>query len=141
MRRLLNQAANAAVKSKGTIFEILYRRYVPRLGHHQTIGVIAHLLPDRDRVYGQPLRHRLKGLEIEEVLTAPQSPWQNPFVERLIGSIRLVWVGLARVWTRLEAGSGHRVARWLPAQRPSQAIIDDQPSSTHLCDPPRCASG
>ena len=44
MRRLLNQAANAAVKSKGTIFEILYRRYVPRLGHHQTIGVIAHRL-------------------------------------------------------------------------------------------------
>jgi transposase len=44
MRRLLNQAANAAVKSKGTIFEILYRRYVPRLGHPQTIGVIAHRL-------------------------------------------------------------------------------------------------
>ena len=44
MRRLLNQAANAAVKSKGTLFEILYRRYVPRLGHRQTIGVIAHRL-------------------------------------------------------------------------------------------------
>jgi transposase len=41
-RRLLNQAANAAVKSKGTIFEILSRRSVSRLGHHQTIGVIAH---------------------------------------------------------------------------------------------------
>jgi transposase len=37
MRRLLNQAANAAVKYKGGIFEILYRRYVPRLGHKQTI--------------------------------------------------------------------------------------------------------
>jgi transposase len=44
MRRLLNQAANAAVKHKGSIFEILYRRYVPRLGHNQTIGVIAHRL-------------------------------------------------------------------------------------------------
>ena len=44
MRRLLNQAANAAVKYKGSIFEILYRRYVPRLGHKQTIGVIAHRL-------------------------------------------------------------------------------------------------
>ena len=44
MRRLLNQAANAAVKSKGTLYEILYRRYVPRLGHRQTIGVIAHRL-------------------------------------------------------------------------------------------------
>ena len=44
MRRILNQAANAAVKHKGSIFEVLYRRYVPRLGHNQTIGVIAHRL-------------------------------------------------------------------------------------------------
>ena len=42
MRRLLNQAANAAAKTKGSIFEILYRRYVPRMGHNQTIGTIAH---------------------------------------------------------------------------------------------------
>jgi transposase len=44
MRRILNQAANAAVKLKGSIFEVLYRRYVPRMGHNQTIGVIAHRL-------------------------------------------------------------------------------------------------
>jgi hypothetical protein len=42
MRRLLSQAANAAVKAKGTIFEIVYRRSVPRLGHNQAIGAIAH---------------------------------------------------------------------------------------------------
>jgi hypothetical protein len=48
----------------------------------------SYLLRDRDRVYGQQFRHRVKGMRIEEVLTAPQSPWQNPFVERLIGSIR-----------------------------------------------------
>jgi transposase len=44
LRRLLNQAANAAAKYKGSIFQILYRRYVPRLGHNQTIGIIAHRL-------------------------------------------------------------------------------------------------
>ena len=44
MRRLLNQCANAAVKTKGSIFEIVYRRQVPRMGHNQTIGVIAHRL-------------------------------------------------------------------------------------------------
>jgi len=42
MRRVLNQAANAAVKVKGSIFEIVYRRSVPRLGHNQAIGAIAH---------------------------------------------------------------------------------------------------
>jgi len=44
MRRILNQAANAAVKQKGSIFEIVYHRLVPRLGHNKTIGAIAHRL-------------------------------------------------------------------------------------------------
>jgi len=42
MRRVLNQAANAAARTKGSIFEIVYRRSVPRLGHNQVIGAIAH---------------------------------------------------------------------------------------------------
>jgi transposase len=44
MRRVLNQAANAAVKTKGSIFQLVYRRLVPRLGHSQAIGAIAHRL-------------------------------------------------------------------------------------------------
>jgi len=42
MRRILNQCANAAVRTKGSIFEMVYRRTVPRLGHKQTIGAVAH---------------------------------------------------------------------------------------------------
>jgi putative transposase len=48
----------------------------------------AYLLRDRDPVYGDTFRQRVKGMGIGEVLTAPRSPWQNPFAERLIGSIR-----------------------------------------------------
>src|SRR5580700_8001672 len=44
MRRVLNQAANAAVKTKGSIFQSLYRRLVPRLGHSKAIWAIAHRL-------------------------------------------------------------------------------------------------
>ena len=44
MRRVLNQAANAAVKTKGSIFELVYRRLVPRLGHAQAIGAVGHRL-------------------------------------------------------------------------------------------------
>jgi hypothetical protein len=44
MRRLLNQAAHAAVKTTGSIFQLVYRRLVPRLGHAQAIGAIAHRL-------------------------------------------------------------------------------------------------
>jgi putative transposase len=43
---------------------------------------------DRDRVYGDIFQRRLAGMGISEVVSAPASPWQNPFVERLIGSIR-----------------------------------------------------
>jgi putative transposase len=47
-----------------------------------------YLLRDRDRIYGPTFRQRIKHMGIEEVLTAPRSPWQNPYVERLVGSIR-----------------------------------------------------
>jgi transposase len=42
MRRILNQTANAAARTKGSIFDIVYRRSVTRLGHNQAIGAIAH---------------------------------------------------------------------------------------------------
>jgi putative transposase len=48
----------------------------------------SYLLRDRDGVYGESFRQRVQGMRIDEVLTAPQSPWQNPFAERLIGSLR-----------------------------------------------------
>jgi putative transposase len=47
-----------------------------------------YLLRDRDRIYGASFRQRVQHMGIEEVLSAPRSPWQNPYVERLIGSIR-----------------------------------------------------
>jgi putative transposase len=43
---------------------------------------------DRDCIYGEVFQQRLAGLGISEVVSAPASPWQNPYVERLIGSIR-----------------------------------------------------
>ncbi len=47
-----------------------------------------YVLRDRDQIYGAYFDRRVAGLGIEQVLTVPRSPWQNPFVERLIGSIR-----------------------------------------------------
>ena len=48
----------------------------------------SFLLRDRDSIYGEDFSQRLKGVGIRGVLTAPRAPWQNPFVERVIGSIR-----------------------------------------------------
>jgi transposase InsO family protein len=47
-----------------------------------------YLLRDRDSIYGGEFQQRVKGMRIAEVLTAPRSPWQNPFAERVIGTIR-----------------------------------------------------
>jgi transposase len=44
MRRLLNQAAQSAVKVKGSIFELTFKRLMPRLGYQQAIWAIAHRL-------------------------------------------------------------------------------------------------
>ena len=47
-----------------------------------------YLLRDRDAVYGVVFSSRAQALGIREVKTAPRSPWQNPYVERLIGTLR-----------------------------------------------------
>ena len=47
-----------------------------------------YLLRDRDSIYGPIFRQRVRSMGIKEVKTTPRSPWQNPYVERLIGSIR-----------------------------------------------------
>ena len=47
-----------------------------------------YLLRDRDGVYGVEFSTRVQGMGICDVKTAPRSPWQNPYVERLIGTLR-----------------------------------------------------
>jgi putative transposase len=47
-----------------------------------------YLLRDRDAIYGAAFQTRVGNLGLEEVKIAPQSPWQNPYGERVIGSIR-----------------------------------------------------
>jgi transposase InsO family protein len=47
-----------------------------------------YVIRDRDGIYGDGVRHCLENLGIEEVLIAPRSPWQNPFVEKLLGTLR-----------------------------------------------------
>jgi transposase InsO family protein len=49
---------------------------------------LQYLLRDRDRAYGLEFSEMAKWMGIQEVLTAPQSPWQHAYLERLIGSIR-----------------------------------------------------
>ena len=47
-----------------------------------------YLLRDRDGIHGSVFQNRVKNMGITEIRTTPKKPWQNPYVERIIGSIR-----------------------------------------------------
>jgi putative transposase len=76
-RRNMHFAVTAHPTAEWTAHQI-----VEAFAEHETW---RYLLRDRDGVY---VRSRMASLQIEEILRAPRSPWQNPYAERLIGSIR-----------------------------------------------------
>jgi len=78
LRQLLKIRVALAAENLTLRHQILIlQRSVKRLRLHR-----------RDRIYGSYFANRVRGVDIEEVLIAPRSPWQSPYVERLIGSIR-----------------------------------------------------
>jgi len=56
------------------------------------------VIRDRDAISGSDLRRTVPQRGIEDVLTAPRCPWQNPFVERVIGSLRRECLDHVIVW-------------------------------------------
>jgi len=88
----------------------------------------TYLLRDRDAIYGEVFVRRVSGLGMTEVLIAPRAPWQNPFAERVIGSIRRecldhVIVLNERHLRRLL----RRYFTYYNATRPPQALHNDSP--------------
>ncbi len=61
---------------------------VPPPEHWRSLGGSQPRLRDRDAIYGSRFTRRITGLGMREIRIAPRAPWQNPFAERLIGSIR-----------------------------------------------------
>ncbi|MCU1316536.1 MAG: transposase [Candidatus Acidoferrum typicum] len=59
-----------------------------------------YVLRDRDAIYGKDFAAMTRDMGMEEVLTAPRSPWQNPFPERLVGSIRRQCLDHVMVWNQ-----------------------------------------
>ncbi len=51
-------------------------------------AIPTYLHRDGDGIYGDAFREAVHAMGILEAVSAPRSPWQNPFVERLIGTIR-----------------------------------------------------
>jgi len=95
---LANRAAlameNLALRQQPTVLERSVTHPTAEWTARQVIQAFPYeeaprfLLRDRDGIYGAHFRECLKHFEIEEVKIAPRAPWQNLYVERLIGSIR-----------------------------------------------------
>jgi transposase InsO family protein len=113
---LRNHAPNIAAMDLFVVptigFDLLYAFIIVHLGHRELVWInvtknptaewIArqlteafpwndaphYLIRDRDRIYGTLVMGRIRAMGIRDKPTAPASPWQNGFVERLIGSIR-----------------------------------------------------
>jgi len=62
--------------------------------------VPRYLLRDRDAIYGRDFAALTQDMGMEEVVTAPRAPWQNPYVERLVGSIRRECLDHVIVWNQ-----------------------------------------
>ena len=97
-----------------------------------------YLLRDRDAIYGDEFARRVEGMGIREVLTAPRAPWQNPLVERVIGSIRrecldhFLILGEAHLRRLLR-----RYGAYYNTTRPHQSLDNNSPQPRAI-EPPPC---
>ena len=95
------------------------------------------LLRDRDAIYGKAFARRVQSKGIREVLTAPRAPWQNPFVERVIGSIRResAWI-TSSILSEAHLGRLlHADAAYYNTTRPHQSL-DGRSPQPRAFEPP-----
>jgi hypothetical protein len=95
-----------------------------------------YLLRDRDASYGQAFRDRVEAMAIKEVVTAAQSPWQNPYVERVMArSAVSVSITSSSSTSATCAVCCHRISLLSPDQDASLARqgLSGQPASTPTC--------
>src|SRR5215468_5249 len=81
-----------------------------------------YLLRDRDAIFGNEFRQQLADMEIHEVLSAPRSPWQRAYVERVIGSIRRECLDHVIVFNQLATPCSSFIFRLL-SQIPNPSLV------------------
>ena len=96
-----------------------------------------YLLRDRDAIYGEIFTRCVDTMGIRQVITAPRAPWQNPFVERVIGSIRRECLDHFLILNKTHL---YRLLRayvaYYNAVRPHQALDNNSPQPRDIDPPP-----
>jgi len=87
------------------------------------------VLRDRDAIYGSEFAAMTRDIGMKEVLTALRSPWQNPYVERLVGSIRRECLDHVIVWNQksLRRRTLHNYFAYYQRSRTHLALAKDAP--------------
>jgi transposase InsO family protein len=86
-------------------------------------GAPGYMIRDRGRIYGTVVTRRLRAMGIRDKPTAPASPWQNGFAERLIGSIRrecldhIIVQGEAHLRKILQSNARETIDHWIRMRR------------------------
>jgi transposase InsO family protein len=98
-----------------------------------------YLIRDRDRIYGSVVTRRLRTMGIRDKPTAPASPWQNGFAERLIGSIRRECEDHIIVFDATHFAPGSEILCQLLQLRQNTSIVEQgcagfSPGSANRCD-------
>lgn len=94
-----------------------------------------YLLRDNDRIYGSEFSKKINALGMNELKIAPRSPWQSPYVERLIGTIRHECLDHFIIFNQ---GQLHRILTqyldYYHKIRPHKSLEDDSPEGREIQD-------
>ena len=97
-----------------------------------------YLLRDRDAIYGEVFTRCVDTMGIRQVITAPRAPWQNPFVERVIGSIRRECLDHVLILSEAHLRRLlHAYAAYYNTTRPHQSLDNNSPQPRAI-EPPPC---
>jgi putative transposase len=95
-----------------------------------------YLLRDRDAIYGEVFTRCVDNIGIRHVITAPRAPWQNPFVERVIGSIRRECLDHFMILSETHLRRLlRRYVAYYNAVRPHQALDNNAPQPREVQPP------
>ena len=88
---------------------------------------------ERDGIYGQEFKRRIRNLGMDELRTALRSPWQNPYVERMIGTLRRDCLDHMIVFRERQL---HRILTefldYYHRVRPHRSLADDSPDGQEI---------
>jgi putative transposase len=94
-----------------------------------------YLLRDRDGIYGEEFKRRVRNLGMNELKIAPRSPWQNPYAERLIGTIRRECLDHMIIFNERQFhGILTEFFDYYHRVRPHKSLVDDSPDGREVED-------